>query len=135
MITIQTHQGINQECFGTVVHLEEGSSRVELLTINSMAVDESGLVHGGYIFGLADYAAMIAVNHPNVVLGSSEAKFLKPVRAGETVIAAATAETRQGKKQIVAVTVMRKEDVIFSGSFTCFILDKHVLSGRTKLLG
>jgi len=101
---------------------------VELLTIPSMAVDESGLVHGGYVFGLADYAAMIAVNHPNVVLGSSDVKFLKPVRVGETVIATASAEARQGKKQIVTVSVTRNDDVVFSGSFTCFVLDKHVLA-------
>jgi len=128
MMTIQTHQGINREAFGKPVYLEEGASRVELLTDRSMTVDETGLVHGGYIFGLADYAAMIAVNHPNVVLGSSEVKFLKPVRAGETVIAAATAEARQGKKQIVAVTVTRDDEAVLSGSFTCFVLDRHVLS-------
>jgi uncharacterized protein (TIGR00369 family) len=128
MMTIQTHQGINRECFGTPVYLAEGASRVELLTLGSMAVDETGLVHGGYIFGLADYAAMIAVNHPNVVLGSSTVKFLKPVRAGETVVAEAAAETLQGKKQIVAVTVRRNDDVVFTGSFTCFVLDRHVLS-------
>lgn len=128
MMTIQTHQGINRECFGIPVDLEEGVSRVELQTTRSMAVDETGLVHGGYIFGLADFAAMIAVNHPNVVLGSSEVKFLKPVRAGETVIATATAEARQAKKQIVAVTVMRDGEAVFSGSFTCFVLDRHVLS-------
>jgi uncharacterized protein (TIGR00369 family) len=128
MLTIQTHQGINRECFGTPVYLEEGTSRVELLTISSMAVDETGLVHGGYIFGLADYAAMIAVNHPNVVLGSSDVKFLKPVRAGQMVVAEATAEVRQGRKQIVAVTVTRNDEIVFSGSFTCFVLDKHVLA-------
>ena len=128
MMTIHTHQGINRECFGTPVYLEEGESRVELQTIGSMAVDEMGLVHGGYIFGLADYAAMISVNHPNVVLGSSEVKFLKPVRAGETVIATATAEARQGKKQLVAVAVTRNDEVVFSGTFTCFVLDKHVLA-------
>jgi uncharacterized protein (TIGR00369 family) len=128
MLTIQTHREINREAFGTPVYLEEGVSRVALLTNRSMAVDETGLVHGGYIFGLADYAAMIAVNHPNVVLGSSEVKFLKPVRAGETVIAAATAEARQGKKQIVAVTVTRDDEAVLSGSFTCFVLDRHVLS-------
>jgi uncharacterized protein (TIGR00369 family) len=128
MMTIQTHQGINRECFGTPVHLEEGASRVTLLTNRAMAVDETGLVHGGYIFGLADYAAMIAVNHANVVLGSSEVKFLKPVRAGETLIAEATAEARQGKKQIVVVTVTRNDEAVFSGSFNCFVLDRHVLS-------
>ena len=128
MLAIQTHQGIDRECFGTPVYLEEGVSRVELRTTRSMSVDETGLVHGGYIFGLADYAAMIAVNHPNVVLGSSEVKFLKPVRAGETVIAEATAEAGQGKKQRVAVTVRRDDAVVFSGTFACFVPDRHVLS-------
>ena len=128
MMTIQTHREINRECFGTPVYLEEGKSRVELPTTRSMSVDETGLVHGGYIFGLADYAAMIAVNHPNVVLGSSDVKFLKPVRAGETVVASAIADARQGKKQIVAVAVTRNDEIVFSGSFTCFVLDKHVLA-------
>ena len=128
MMTIQTHQGINRECFGIPVHLARRRKPGGAADNLSMAVDESGLVHGGYIFGLADYAAMIAVNHPNVVLGASEVKFLKPVRAGETVIATATAEARQGKKQVVAVTVSRNDELVFSGSFACFVLDKHVLA-------
>jgi acyl-coenzyme A thioesterase PaaI-like protein len=48
-----------------------------------MVVDAHGLVHGGFVFGLADYAAMLAVNDPNVVLGAAEARFLKPVRRGD----------------------------------------------------
>jgi acyl dehydratase len=41
---------------------------------------------------------MIAVNHPNVVLGAAEVKFLKPVKAGETVIAEAKVKKRKVKK-------------------------------------
>jgi acyl-coenzyme A thioesterase PaaI-like protein len=48
-----------------------------------MAVDDRGLVHGGFVFGLADHAAMLAVNDPNVVLGAASTRFLKPVRVGE----------------------------------------------------
>jgi acyl-coenzyme A thioesterase PaaI-like protein len=44
-----------------------------------MAADQRGLVHGGFTFGLADYAAMVAVNDPNVVLGAAEVRFLAPV--------------------------------------------------------
>lgn len=32
-----------------------------------MAADEYRLVHGGFIFGLADYAVMLAINEPTVV--------------------------------------------------------------------
>ena len=128
MQPIQTHGKICRECFGTPVALEEGLSRVELVTGPGMAVDETGLVHGGYVFGLADYAAMIAVNHPNVVLGASEVKFLKPVRAGETVTATANVTSCQGRKHMVSVTVLRNEETVFTGSFTCFVLERHVLA-------
>ena len=60
-----------------------------MTTTNAMAADDIGLVHGGFIFGMADYAAMLAVNDPNVVLGAADVKFLKPVSVQETVVAEA----------------------------------------------
>ena len=58
------------------------------------------------MFGLADHAAMLAVNHPHVVLGSATSKFLKPVRVGETVVATATRTSEAGKRHVVAVEVL-----------------------------
>lgn len=124
---IITHNKINNQLCGTPVLVEENKSILELITLESMAADDSGLVHGGFIFGLADYAAMLAVNHPNVVLGSSDVKFLKPVKVNEKVIANANIEKSDGKKRIVSVTVTRNGDAIFEGEFTCFVLPKHIL--------
>jgi uncharacterized protein (TIGR00369 family) len=95
-----------------------------------MAADASGLVHGGVVFSLADYAAMIAVNHPNTVLGSADVRFVKPVRVGERLIAEATVEQRIEKKILVRVSVRREDDKVFNGLFTCFAPLRHVLSGR-----
>jgi uncharacterized protein (TIGR00369 family) len=97
---IITHQAINPELCGRALQVEKGFSRVALVTTAVMAADHTGLIHGGFIFGLADYAAMIAVNHPNVVLGAADVKFLKPVVQGETVIAEARVEEIQGKKAL-----------------------------------
>jgi len=126
---IITHQQIDPDLCGRPQAVEEGYSRVALSTIPSMAADKTGLVHGGFVFGLADYAAMIAVNHPNVVLGAAEVKFLKPVQIGQTLIAEARVEEVQGKKHWVAVTVVLEKggDAVFQGMFTCFVLEKHVL--------
>lgn len=124
---IATHQNINTALCGTPLAVGDGRATIELETTAEMAVDEKGLVHGGFIFGLADHAAMIAVNHPNVVLGASEVKFTKPVRVNETVVARAQVSPTEGKKKIVAVTVSRKDDTVFEGQFTCFVLDRHVL--------
>ena len=125
---INTHKKIDRNLCGKPLEIDEGFSRVELLLTDNMAADESGLVHGGFVFGLADYSAMIAVNHPNVVLGSADVKFLKPLRKGDTVVAEARVENITGKKHTVRVTVENKKIKVFEGTFTCFVLEKHVLS-------
>ncbi len=124
---IITHQMIDQELCGKPLAVSQGRSRIEMLTTNRMTADASGLVHGGFIFGLADYAAMLAVNHPNVVLGAADVKFLKPVKANQIVVAQATVEETKGKKQVVAVEVLKVDEKIFEGTFVCFALDRHVL--------
>jgi uncharacterized protein (TIGR00369 family) len=126
---IITHQTIDQSLCGAPLSVEEGRSTVSLTTLENMSADDSGLVHGGFIFGLADYAAMIAVNHPNVVLGAADIKFLKPVLVGDTVIARAKVEEVQGKKYWVAVSVARDDETVFQGMFTCFVLETHIVRG------
>ena len=126
-MNIMTHQKISHALCGQPLAVGEGGSRVELKTTPDMAVDDFELVHGGFIFGLADHAAMIAVNHPNVVLGAADVKFLKPVKVNETVIAEAKVTEQAGRKQVVSVSVKRGDDIVFDGLFTCFVLDRHVL--------
>lgn len=125
---VNTHLGIDASLCGAPRRLGAGSAEVALTTLPSMAADSEGLVHGGFVFGLADHAAMLAVNHPNVVLGSATSKFLKPVRAGETVVATAIRTSEAGRRHVVAVEVRRGEEVVFTGEFTCFVLDRHVLA-------
>ena len=123
----RTHLRADPRFCGTAIELSAGSARVALEAIDSMVVDAHGLIHGGFIFGLADYAAMLAVNQPNVVLGSAQARFLKPVVTGESLAAEATVVERDGRKQIVAVDVERAGELVFRGEFVCFIPDEHIL--------
>ncbi len=125
---IRTHQQINRELCGTPRQVGGGTSRVDLLTDERMQVDDRGLVHGGFIFGLADHAAMIAVNHPHVVLGAADVRFTKPVASGQTASAEARVTGVSGKKHTVEVSVTCGAETVFSGLFTCFVLEKHVLA-------
>ena len=125
---ILTHTEIDQRLCGNPITLKQDFSRVDLRPDKRMAVDESGLVHGGFIFGLADYAAMIAVNHPNVVLGAADVKFLKPVKTDESIVAEASVTLKEGKKQVVSVVVKGESGTVFKGQFICFTPTKHVLS-------
>ncbi|NOY69364.1 MAG: hypothetical protein GXP53_07720 [Deltaproteobacteria bacterium] len=127
-VDICTHTNINRKYCGTPVETGPGYSLVELETFSGMAVDDSGLVHGGFVFGLADYAAMVAVNHPNVVLGSAEVKFLKPVSVGSRLVARARVDGEPGRKNKVLVTVSCEEVPVFEGSFSCPVLERHVLA-------
>ena len=124
----RTHLEINHTLVGAMRELSEGRAVVTLTTTGVMGADSRGLVHGGFPFGLADYAAMLAVNDPNVVLGKAEIKFLAPVVVGDDIEAIATVTTTEGKKRIVEVSVTSGDTVVLSGQLTCFVLDEHVLA-------
>jgi len=132
-----THLAIDRRLCGEPLEIAEGSAAVALLTLPEMAADDRGLVHGGFVFGLADYAAMLAVNHPNVVLGSAEVRFLKPVAVGERLVARAGVEESDGRRSRVRVEVRRGEEArceeaVMSGTFLCFTLERHVLEAGEK---
>ena len=126
-MTPNTHLAIDAALVGTPTALSEGRASVVLATTDAMAADARGLVHGGFLFGLADYAAMLAVNDPNVVLGSADTKFLAPVRVGESVRAEAQREEVKGRKHRVRVVGRVGDRAVFEGVFTTFVLDGHVL--------
>ena len=125
---LNTHLNINTSLCGKVTKLDTNYAEVLLHTTQQMTADEQGLVHGGFIFGAADYAAMSAVNDPYVVLGSSSSKFLAPVKVGDAVLCKATVVSEKGKKKVVDVQAFVDEKLVFEGSFTTFVLGKHVLS-------
>ncbi|MCP4204614.1 MAG: PaaI family thioesterase [bacterium] len=124
---LRTHPDIDRRLCGEPVELGEGFASVELKATPEMVVDEHRLVHGGFVFGLADHAAMLAVNHPNVVLGQANSRFLKPVREGEILLAVAEIVRRDGRKKTVQVEVRRGNDTVMSAELVCYELDHHVL--------
>jgi acyl-coenzyme A thioesterase PaaI-like protein len=124
---LNTHLNINTSLCGKVIKLQENSAEVLLHTTQQMSADTQGLVHGGFIFGAADYAAMSAVNDPYVVLGASHSKFIAPVKVGDAVICKASIVNIKGKKAEVEVEAFVNEKLVFEGNFTTFVLPSHVL--------
>lgn len=124
---LRTHLKIDQELSGIPVEVGEGYAVVELKTKENMRADEKNLVHGGFIFSLADYCAMLTVNEPTVVLASAKVDFKKPVVVGDTLRAEGRLLRAEGKKRWVEVKVYRNQDLVFFGEFLCVVPDKHVL--------
>jgi acyl-coenzyme A thioesterase PaaI-like protein len=129
---VKTHPLIDPELVGVPFQLGEGTATAVLTTTARMAADARGLVHGGFVFGLADYAAMLAVNDPNVVLGAAESRFVAPVEVGEVVTAVARRTAIERRKHTVEVVASVGEREVFRGSFATFVLDAHVLDGRSR---
>jgi uncharacterized protein (TIGR00369 family) len=125
----KTHLAISEELVGTIEALETGkSARVSLTTLPRMKADEQGLIHGGFTFGLADYAAMVAVNEPSVVLLSSSVKFLKPVIIGDRLTALARIQLIEGRKQKVWCDVFNQDQQkVLEGEFLCLIPNQPIL--------
>ncbi|HEY0783589.1 MAG TPA: hotdog domain-containing protein [Thermoanaerobaculia bacterium] len=124
----RTHVAIDHRLCGEPLEIGAGTATVVLRTVPEMAVDATGLVHGGFVFGLADHAAMLAVNHPNVVLAAAHVKFLRPVAVGDRLVASASGPEGEERRAVVRVEVRRGDAMVMSGEFTCVTLDRHVLS-------
>lgn len=127
--TQTTHLLASKQLIGSVISIGNNCATVKLTITKDMIVDTYNLSHGGFVFGLADYAAMLAVNKPTVVLGKATTKFLKPVVLNDEVTAVATISDSLNKKKVIAYVVVKnqKDDLVFEGEFVCFVLEKHIL--------
>lgn len=124
---IRTHEALDRALSGEPVHVAPGQARVRLDTTDRMVADGRGLVHGGFVFSAGDHAAMLAVGDPFVVLGAASTRFLAPVRVGQVVWLEARVVAEKGRKREVDVRGEVDGTPVFEGSFTAFVLDRHVL--------
>jgi acyl-coenzyme A thioesterase PaaI-like protein len=126
-VLLQTHELINHALCGDLEKLEKGYALVRLQTTEDMRADKLGLVHGGFIFSAADFAAMAAVNEPNVVLSGSSSRFLAPVRVGDEVVIEAKVRQTEGRKRNVIVTAFAYEVKVFEAELKTVVTENHVL--------
>ena len=131
-VFIRTHEKINQNLCGEVIKLEQGYVELRLTTTPEMLADEVGLIHGGFVFSAADYAAMLAVNERNVVLVASDCQFLSPVKFHDEVNFVARVRHKEGRKRNVHVEAFVLDIKVFEGEFKTVITERHVL--KLKLL-
>ncbi|QOP45440.1 PaaI family thioesterase [Sulfurimonas paralvinellae] len=131
-VFIKTHEKINQDLCGEVIKLEQGYVELRLTTTPEMVADEVGLIHGGFIFSSADYAAMLAVNERNVVLVASDCQFLSPVKFHDEVNFVARVRHKEGRKRNVHVEAFVLDIKVFEGEFKTVVTERHVL--KLKLL-
>jgi acyl-CoA thioesterase len=126
-IYVKTHEEINKDLNGEITLLEAGYVELRLTTTQEMVADSVGLIHGGFIFSAADYAAMLAVNEKNVVLVGSDCQFLSPVKFHDEVNFVARVRNKDGRKRNVYVEGFVFDIKVFQGEFKTVITERHVL--------
>jgi acyl-CoA thioesterase len=131
-INLKTHTKIKKYLSGDIISLKENYAEVKLRCTKEMAVDDMGLIHGGFTFSAADFAAMAAVNDPYVVLIGAVSKFLAPVKVGDIVTFEAYAKFEDARKREVDVTGSINDIKVFEGKFDAVILPEHVLKLKLK---
>lgn len=132
-VLLTTHEKINRDLCGEIEKLEQGYVNLKLVTTHEMIADSMGLIHGGFIFSAADFAAMAAVNERNVVLVASDCQFLSPVKFGDIVNFTAKVRHKEGRKRNVHVVANVLDIKVFEGEFKTVVTERHVL--KLKLSG
>lgn len=132
MVQLKTHEKINRDLCGEIEKLDVGYVKLKLVTTYEMIADSLNLIHGGFIFSAADYAAMAAVNEKNVVLVASECQFLSPVKFGDIVEFTAKVRHKEGRKRNVNVIGQVLNIKVFEGEFKTVVTERHVL--KLKLM-
>ena len=132
-LKLNTHQKIKKYLSGEVEELKENYAKIRLSCTKEMAVDEMGLIHGGFTFSAADFAAMAAVNEPYVVLIGANTKFLAPAKVGDVIIFEAHAKFEDARKREIDVVGTINDIKVFKGTFDAVILPEHVLKLKLKV--
>ena len=98
-----------------------GAGKAEArMTVTGDMLNGLDVCHGGYVFTLADAAFAYACNSHGVVTvaGGASIDFLRPVKAGDRLVAAAT-ERHRGRRSGICEVIVRNQDdeqvAIFSG--------------------
>ncbi|MCD8544116.1 MAG: PaaI family thioesterase [Sulfurospirillum cavolei] len=128
---LKTHQKIKNAYVGSLSALSKNNAKVVFQTTYEMAVDDLGLVHNGFIFGAAEYAAVAAINEANLVVIGCRSKFFAPARVGDIISFEAKGRFEEARKREVKVVGIINEIKVFEGIFQAVLLEHHIL--ETKL--
>ncbi|MBR8462038.1 PaaI family thioesterase [Campylobacter sp. faydin G-140] len=129
---IKTSTTIKINLSGTATLLELNHAKTRFYTIADMVSDSEGLVHSGFVYSAANYAALLAINEEFCVTISSRINFFAPVKLGDIVDFDATARFEESRKREVRVVGKCKDIKIFEGIFQLVVLDEHIFFAQQK---
>ena len=108
-----------------VIKVEENYCELDGI-ITQSSLNHIGIVHGGYIFGLADTAAGIAAmtNGGNVVTIDSTISYIKPAKGNRITAKASAIKTGKTISVFEVQIINEKEDLVAEARITLYNIEK-----------
>jgi acyl-coenzyme A thioesterase PaaI-like protein len=103
---------------GETIEVDPGKSGLSLLeTDGSMCLERCDIVRGHVLFALLNSLAAAVAEAPIALTGEAHVDFLRPVRAGERLIAKAQVEKKTGRRVFVEAVARSGEAIVARGRF------------------
>ncbi len=113
------------EVIGDLIHVKLGQEGISVLeTDKDMAFRRTSIVRGHHIFAQANSLAVALVDAEIALTGTATVKYLRPVKAGERLVAKAELLSRSGRRHVVKVTTKIGHEDVFAGEFTVFAVEE-----------
>jgi acyl-coenzyme A thioesterase PaaI-like protein len=125
---ITVYSKANRETFGDVVEYSDNFAKLSFTTTKDMVIDESGMIHPGYIVSVAIYAAACAANDQLALPVETLSKFITPLEKGKVIEFKATASHSSTRTRDVRVVGKMGDVVVYEGDIKLVVVDKHPLS-------
>ncbi|AWK61255.1 PaaI family thioesterase [Helicobacter magdeburgensis] len=129
---LQVCTSMSPSIVGELVELYRNKAIVRFRPNERMIMDESKMIHAGFVFNAASFAAMAAINKKYSVLIASDVKFLAPIELGHEITFKAQAIQSDTKKCEVKVEGFLLDIKIFDSLFHIAVFDKKIFKLRFK---
>lgn len=116
---------------GNITKLAKGRAIVRFVPDENMVMDKNErnqLIHSGYVFNAASYAAIVTINKRYSIMIASDVKFLAPIELGHEVFFYTQSTQDDSKKCEVKVEGYLLDIKIFDAVFHIAVFDKAPFS-------
>ncbi|MDD2430820.1 MAG: transcription factor FapR [Firmicutes bacterium] len=113
----------SREIIGELLDLNLGKDGISMLeATEEMALSNTGIVRGHYIFAQANSLAVSLVDSKIALTGLANIKYHRPVNVGERLIAKAKVQEIKKNRYLIDVETKVEDEKVFTGEFHAFAL-------------
>ena len=115
------------EVIGELIHVNLGQEGISVLeTVRDMAFERTSIVRGHHIFAQANSLAVALVDAEVALTGTATVKYLRPVKAGERLVAKAEALSKSDRRYLIKVVTRASHEDVFIGEFVVFAIKEPI---------